>query len=122
MKDVGSSSVTDFVFTGDTIWLATWWQGLYIKVLDWQQENDSVLISDHKLFDIHDNVIAVLKMNDSIVLAGTTSQGLLQINTRELSYNTLISEVANKFSLPSNNINCLFKDAQENIWIGTKMV
>ncbi|MBK7108126.1 MAG: two-component regulator propeller domain-containing protein [Chitinophagales bacterium] len=120
LKDVGSSSVTDFVFTGDTIWLATWWQGLYIKVLDWQQENDSVLISDHKLFDIHDNVIAVLKMNDSIVLAGTTSQGLLQINTRELSYNTLISEVANKFSLPSNNINCLFKDAQENIWIGTK--
>lgn len=115
-----SSSVTDFILVNDTLWLASWWQGLYIKKLKYRAGSDTIDIVNDKLLDINDNITCILQMDDNIVLAGSLSSGLFLVSTHTHTYINERSNILNSFSIPSNNINCLFKDNQENIWIGTR--
>lgn len=113
-----SSSITDFILIGDTLWLASWWQGLYIKKL--QHSGDSILIANEKLLNISDNITCILQLDDSIVLAGSQSSGIFMVDIRTHNYKLLASSKNNTYTLPSNNINCIYKDAQGNIWVGTR--
>lgn len=112
-----SSSVTDFILIGDTLWLASWWQGLYIKKL--QHSGDSILIANEQLHTLNDNITCILQLNDSIILAGSQSSGIFMVDRRTHAYKLLVASKNNNYTLPSNNINCLYKDTHGNVWVGT---
>ncbi len=117
LNNSSSSSVTDFILVNNALWLASWYQGLYIKKL--QYRGDSILISNEKVLDLSDNIQCILQLDENTILAGSRTSGLYMVDVATYKYRQLSSSKYNSYDLPSNNINCLYKDSHNNIWVGT---
>lgn len=50
---------------------------------------------------------------------GTNSKGIYILNNRLNEYTSIHRDDDTPFSLPSNHINCFYKDSQEIMWVGT---
>ncbi len=62
----------------------------------------------------------VIRLNDSILLIGTTNEGILQFNARDWRFVAKqIKQPDQPSSLLSNNIKYLSKDKDDNIWVST---
>jgi len=67
------------------------------------------------------------RLNDTIMMVGTLygydnkyAGGLFFLNTKTHLYWAYYPETNNSFSLSNNRIWCMFKDNQNNIWLGTE--
>ncbi|MEO5673650.1 MAG: two-component regulator propeller domain-containing protein, partial [Chitinophagales bacterium] len=110
-------SIPSFATDGERVWLASWTHGLYV------QEGfftDIINIPSQKLvMNVNDEIQSVLVFDKNFVLAGSKSTGLYIVNKNDFTYSNLQHIRADEFSIASNKINCIFKDCEGILWIGT---
>lgn len=68
---------------------------------------------------ILDFITSVNDVGNGDIWIGTVYAGVSIYHTHTDEFTTLTYERDNPFSLPSNHINCLYKDKQDMIWVGT---
>ncbi len=81
---------------------------------------------DYKTFYFHcnfgdegDNYILSLFIDGGILWAGTNSEGLLRINTSDMTYTRYSTQPESRLKLLSDKIMTITKDRDGNIWAGT---
>ena len=85
-------------------------EGLFVLEMD--QENNAFRSIDHPISGEHDLVDLESTKNNVLWLA-TPSHGLIQLDQEQKEY------FGNSEGIESENISCLFKDQEQNLWIGT---
>ena len=66
-----------------------------------------------------DFIKAIVDDGAGNIWMGTNSQGIYILDKGQNNFMQIDRSIENPFSLPSNHINCLYKDNQEIMWIGT---
>ncbi len=107
-----SPSTTNFFIADGKIWSAGWDNDLFVQ----ENREDA---EQRKIGGINDMLNCVLNVNKLFVLAGSRSSGLFLVNKKTEQLTPFRKNVLDPNSIPSNKINCLFKDSRGIIWIGT---
>ncbi len=66
-----------------------------------------------------DTYILSLLYSNGYLWAGTNSEGLLKINTKDMSYKRFLAEPGKENILPNNKVTALFEDDDKRLWIAT---
>src|ERR1043165_322521 len=110
-------SVSSFEVDGDRAWLAAWNKGLYL-----QQDfliDTAKLPSQKMVVKMNDEIQSVCSWNKNYVLAGSKSTGLYVVNKNNFSSLNLRHDRGDNFSIASNKVNCIYKDRNGILWVGT---
>lgn len=67
---------------------------------------------------LQSNYINDLVVDDQTLWIATTDGGLSRMNLTDESITTLRHNINDPFSIPSDKIECLFRDKQGNLWLG----
>ena len=107
------------------------WFGNYVNECVYSIEPNSLIIKKYSLDTLHTYTQHFLtydfcRLNDSILMVGTLygetikfGGGLFFLNIKTGKYWNYYSEDDNPYSLSNNNVWCIIKDKQNNIWAGT---
>lgn len=118
ITDGSASSIQAFDVTGDTIWVGGWRPGLFIQENPLGKPIDKTL-AIKKVVEIDAEVLSVLSWDNNFVLAGSKGNGLYLVNKKTFEYKVFLHDRADAFSLAGNKINCLLKDSNGILWVGT---
>lgn len=116
--DGTASSIQNFDIDGDTIWVGAWVHGLFIQENPLGKAIDKSLALK-KVVPIEAEVLSVLSWDKNFVLAGSKGNGLYLVNKKTFEYKVFQHDRADAFSLAGNKINCLLKDSNGILWVGT---
>ncbi|MFZ1635066.1 MAG: two-component regulator propeller domain-containing protein, partial [Chitinophagales bacterium] len=116
--DGSASSIQNFDVDGDTIWVGGWKHGLFMQENPLDNPNDKPLALK-KVVPIEAEVLSVLSWDKNFVLAGSKGIGLYVVNKKTFEYKVIQHDRADAFSLAGNKINCLLKDSNGILWVGT---
>ncbi|MDB5283111.1 MAG: histidine kinase [Bacteroidota bacterium] len=105
-------SINHFFVDSGMIWMSTWKNGLFAQ-------RDSFTPFAKKAADINDLLMCVANLDRDYLLAGTRSSGLYLVNKHTGAFNAYQKNILQPHALPSNQINCLFIDSRNIVWIGT---
>ena len=110
--------IQHFEVDGKNIWMASWGGGMLY------QKNPLLTLDGEKVpmlkaFDTEEEISCVLSLDKNFLLAGSKGAGIYLMNKNDHSYIPIKHEKGNNFSPASNRINCLFKDSNGILWIGT---
>lgn len=103
-----------------SLWIGTWGKGL-IK-FDWKRNVVTKFSYDpQNPNSLQSNRIKSIFVDDGIIWVGTIGQGIykLTVNRDDISFVNYKHEGGNKNSLGDNRIVTLYKDREDNLWIGT---
>ena len=117
-SDGSASSIQSFEVDGDTIWAGSWVHGLYIQENPLNNPQKEIL-RIQKVVPIEAEVLSVLSWDKNFVLAGSKGNGLYLVNKKTFDYKVMLHDRADAFSLAGNKINCLLKDNNGILWVGT---
>lgn len=110
-------SVSSFLFEGEKAWLAAWRNGLFLQY--GLLEDTTHFPVQEKVVDVNDEVLCLEKWSDDFVIAGTKSSGLLIVNRQNYAYTNLHHSLLDAFTIASDRVNCLLKDRDGILWVGT---
>ena len=111
-------SIPSFIIDGDSMaWLAAWGNG-FLKQMGLISESQPKAVQK-KERDINDQITCVAFWDENFILAGSKSTGLYVVNRKDHSFINLHHNRGDDYSIASNKINCIFKDGQGILWIGT---
>lgn len=120
-KDAASlatNDITDLCPASDgNLWVTTYWKG--VEYLNTQTGHFAHYDTKHVKGMPDNQLWCVLDIGNGIILAGHVKSGLSIIDThRRIAHNYQHSE-SQANSLSSNSVNCLYKDRNGLIWVGT---
>ncbi len=113
-----ASSIQTFAVAGDTVWVGGWRNGLFIQENPLHKPIDK-LLDLKKVVPIEAEVLSVLLWDKNFVIAGSKGNGLYLVNKKTFEYKVFQHDRADAFSLAGNKINCLLKDSNGILWVGT---
>lgn len=107
-----ASSIPDFFLATGKMWMAGWNPGLYV-----QDNNPTAALQ--RISGIDEMVNCVVDYNQLYLLAGGRGSGLYRVNKTNGKITQYKRKIGYPGSLPSNKVNCLFKDSRGIVWVGT---
>ncbi len=114
LHDAGADllSVKQFIVSNNKIWIACWKPGLFVM-------KDTICSNDTKFTPIDDLLMWLCDYDSTYLLAGTRSSGLFLVNKFTGTMQVFTKNIFHKHGLPSNKINCIYRDSKNIFWIGT---
>ena len=96
------------------------WVGCYDKTLTCLDASGNILSTySHLNSSLSDEIILCMEQQDSLLWIGTDGGGINLLNTSTGEIEIIKHIRGNQHSLPSNSINCLYKDNNNTMWAGT---
>lgn len=122
-KDASSISTNDITCispaSDKNIWVSTYWQG--IQKLN-TKTGKFVHFNKQNTRGLDDNQFwCVLDLGNGLVLAGHVTKGLSIIDTRNHTAKTFRHQDGVESSISGNEVNCVYKDRNGTIWVGTDL-
>lgn len=122
-KDASSISTNDItclaLASDKNIWVSTYWQG--IQKLN-TKTGKFVHFNKQNTRGLDDNQFwCVLDLGNGLVLAGHVTKGLSIIDTRNHTAKTFRHQDGVESSISGNEVNCVYKDRNGTIWVGTDL-
>lgn len=112
-----SFNVSSFALDGQRAWLASWNFGLVMQ--DGFLTDTLDIPPQYKVVDMQDEIISVLNWDEDFVLAGGKTTGLYVVNKHTYQYRNIRHTAREPYVPASNRVNCLFRDRQGILWVGT---
>ena len=108
--------ITDlFVDSMQRIWIAPYNQGLCCYTMD--KKNSTSYTANNS--NLSSNIIISITERKGKIWIGTDGGGINILDPKDMSFKHLNHIPGDRYySLPTNSINCLYKDRYDNIWIG----
>lgn len=110
-------SIPSFLVDGQKIWLAAWRKGLFVQ--DGPLSDTLHIPVQRKVMNVEDEILCLADWSSEYVVAGSKSSGLYLVNRQDYSLVNLHHERSDLFSIASNRVNCLLRDKQGILWVGT---
>lgn len=122
-KDASSISTNDItclsLASDKNVWVSTYWQG--IQKLD-TKTGKFVHFNKENTRGLDDNQFwCVLDLGNGLVLAGHVTKGLSVIDTHNHTAKTFRHQDGVESSISGNEVNCVYKDRNGTIWVGTDL-
>ena len=128
-----NSYITNFFDDSNgRLWIGCWGDTFVLEILDGflNSQSSEQLITNTKISHIYSEinkdqikftispVSSMVEIGDSTYWLGTRNEGIIEI--KELSNHQFVGkELELNEKLPSNYINCFYKDKNQTLWIGT---
>jgi len=117
-KSIATNDITHIAPAADgNIWITTYWKG--VEYLNTQQgifthynKNNVKGMPDDQLWWVTD-------LGNGIIMAGHVKAGLSIIDTHNHTARNYQHSDSNPYSISSNEVDCIYKDRNGTIWIGT---
>ena len=113
-----TNDITDIVPAADgNIWISTYWSGIEYfdkqkkQFIHYNQDNVSGLVSNQ--------VWSILDGKDGYLYIGHVSDGFTVLSIKDRTARNYKADSENPNALPGNEVKCVCKDLNGNIWIGT---
>lgn len=117
-KSIITDDITDIAKASNgNFWISTYWKGVeYFN----KANNEFVHYNTSTLPGlVSDKVWTVLDAGDGNLYVGHVDNGLSVISLKNRVVQNYVHSVSDKNSLPGNEVRCIFKDNNGNIWAGT---
>lgn len=117
-KSIITNDITDItVADNGNIWISTYWKGVEY----YNKENGEFVHYNTSTLPglVNDRVWTVLDGNDGYLYVGHVDSGLSVISLKDRTVRNYAYSSSDKYSLPGNEVKCIFKDNNGNIWVGT---
>ena len=117
-SSLATNDITDLSLAADgNLWITTYWKG--VEYLNTQTGRFTHYDSEHVKGMPDNQLWCVLDVGNGIILAGHVRAGLTVIDTRHRTARNFQHSDTNPTSLSGNTVNCLYKDRNGVIWVGT---
>lgn len=117
-RSIITNDITDIAKASNgNLWISTYWKG--IEYFD--RANDEFIHYNTSTLPglVSDKVWTVLDDNDGNLYVGHVDNGLSVISLKNRVVRNYVHVASDKNSLPGNEVKCIFKDSNGNIWAGT---
>ncbi|NDV80624.1 two-component regulator propeller domain-containing protein [Bacteroides sp. 51] len=117
-ESIVTDDVTNITAAADgNLWVTTYWRG--IDYLDKETGHFSHYNKETVPELVSDNVWAVADGGNGKLYIGHVHHGFSVLSLKNKRVKNFMHDPNDKNSLPGNEVRCVFKDANNNIWLGT---
>lgn len=113
-----TNDVTDVAAAANgDIWVATYWNG--VDCLD-RKSGKFIHYNTRTIPGLVSNQVwSILDGKDGNLYIGHVYDGFTVFSVKERTVKNFKTDAANPNSIPGNSVNCIYKDSNGNIWLGT---
>jgi ligand-binding sensor domain-containing protein/two-component sensor histidine kinase len=105
-----------FIDSRNNLWISTWKPEFYRYDID-RNTLEIIQLPNKKNYEYDNLVYDVIEDNEKNIWIGTSNNGLYKYNYTNNSFEHFLHDINNYQSIGSNNIHCLMKDKNGNIWM-----
>lgn len=117
----GSLATNDVTYiTGASdgnLWICTYWKG--VDYFDKQTNTFIHYNTDNVKGLVSDQTWCATEGRDGTLLIGHVQHGMSILLLKERKARNFTHDPGNPYSLPGNEVNCIYRDRNGNIWVGT---
>ena len=115
---LATDDVTDITASGDgNLWICTYWRG--VDYFDKKKGTFTHYSTENVAGFVNDQVWCAVESKNGDLFIGHVRHGLSILSVKERKAKNFLADPDDPHSLPGNEIACIYRDPNGNVWIGT---
>ena len=117
-ESIITDDVTNVIAAADgNLWVTTYWKG--IEYFDIEPGHFSHYNTAYKPGLVSDNIWTVADGGNGKLYVGHVHNGFSILSIKDKRAKNFVHDPGDPYSLPGNEVRCVYKDLNNNIWVGT---